>query len=146
MQTDDDQKHLRAEAAFIVRREDSVRELNQRIDRLAHALALDLQQPGTIDRLIRQVKIPAPPSNASPSYSGPERRARAPDGSSERRRKDILYYELRGLVVLRYELVSAFASQFGSQVMMQMLASVDLRPWDVGLDGAAAHSEPLSSS
>ncbi len=141
MQTDDDQKHLRAEAAFMLRREDSLRALNQRIQRLAHALQLDLEREGTVDRLIRQVKTPSPPSNAEP-YTGPERRARALDGS-ERRRKDLLFFELRGLVVLRYELVSSYASQYGSQAMMQMIESVDLHITHVG---AVAGSDTARTS
>jgi len=125
----------------MLRREDSLRALNQRIQRLAHALQLDLEREGNVDRLIRQVKTPSPPSNAEP-YTGPERRARALDGS-ERRRKDLLFFELRGLVVLRYELVSSYASQYGSQAMMQMIESVDLHITHVG---AVAGSDTARTS
>ena len=141
MQTDDNQKHLRAEAAFMLRREDSLRALNQRIQRLANALQLDLEREGTVDRLIRQIKNPSPPTNAEP-YTGPERRSRALNGS-ERRRKDLLFFELRGLVVLRYELVSSYASQYGSQAMMQMIESVDLHITHVG---AVAGSDTARTS
>ncbi|MCM2478973.1 hypothetical protein [Serpentinimonas maccroryi] len=144
MRTDDDRKHQRAEAAFMLRREDSLRALNQRIERLAHALQLDLKREGAIDRLIRQVKTPSPPSNAE-SYSGPERRARALDGT-ERRRKDMLFFELRGLVVLRYELVSAYASQYGSQAMMLMIESVDLHVAHIGPVAAAGAERAVSSN
>ena len=144
MRTDDDPKHQKAEAAFMLRREDSLRALNQRIARLARALELDLEREGTVDRLIRQIKNPSPPSNAEP-YTGPERRSRAINGS-ERRRKDILFFELRGLVVLRYELVSAYASQYGSQAMMLMIESVDLHISHVGPVSAAGANSAVSSN
>lgn len=144
MQTDDNQKHLRAEAAFMLRREDSLRALNQRIQRLANALQLDLEREGTVDRLIRQIKNPSPPTNAEP-YTGPERRSRALNGS-ERRRKDLLFFELRGLVVLRYELVSAYASQYGSQAMMLMIESVDLHLAHIGPVAAAGAERAVSSN
>ena len=144
MRTDDNPKHQKAEAAFMLRREDSLRALNQRIARLARALELDLEREGTVDRLIRQIKSPSPPSNAE-TYTGPERRSRALDGT-ERRRKDMLFFELRGLVVLRYELVSAYASQYGSQAMMLMIESVDLQVTHVGPVAAAGSANSMSSN
>ncbi len=144
MRTDDNPKHQKAEAAFMLRREDSLRALNQRIARLARALELDLEREGTVDRLIRQIKSPSPPSNAE-TYTGPERRSRALDGT-ERRRKDMLFFELRGLVVLRYELVSAYASQYGSQAMMLMIESVDLHLSHVGPVSAVGANSAVSSN
>jgi len=134
MQTDDERKYLMAEAGFMLRREASMRELNQRIARLARALELDLEREGAVERLILEAKKPVPPSNTE-SYVGPERR-----------RKDILFFELRGLVVLRYELVSAYASQYGSQAMMLMIESVDLHATHVIPEVGAGAATPLSSN
>jgi hypothetical protein len=111
--------HEEAVGAYLHRMQASLQELNSRIARLGIALGLSLDQAGVVERLIEQKLHPKPPG-AQP-YNGPDRRATRLPHSGPERRKNLLFEELRGLLVLRYEMERNFADQIGPNATLDMM-------------------------
>lgn len=111
--------HDEAVGAYLHRMEASLQGLNARIARLGIALGLSLDQPGVVERLIEQ-KLHPKPASAVP-YTGPDRRANRLPHTGPERRKNMLFEELRGLLVLRYEMERNFADQIGPNATLNMM-------------------------
>jgi hypothetical protein len=111
--------HDEAVGAYLHRMEGSLQGLNSRIARLAIALGLSLDQEGVVERLIQQKLHPKPPSDVP--YNGPDRRATRLPHTGPERRKNFLFEELRGLLVLRYEMERNFADQIGASATLDMM-------------------------
>lgn len=119
---------------LLERRVDSLGELNARIARLAMGLGLSLRQEPDIQRVI--------------TYQAPhvsvERRSQAdrrtgPRAVSSDRRASRQWEELRGLLVLRYELEVQYAQELGASVTKEIFTEASDRlsrdGFAAGLDG-----------
>jgi hypothetical protein len=137
MRTDGNPMYAQAEAAYLERKATSVQHLNERIARLAIALGLSLDRPGEVDRIIEQVH-PAPEPPSLP-FEGDERRSQPIPFSGPERRKNYLFDELRGLLVLRFEVERAYAAEWGPHAMLSMLehaeATLERNGFSTGADG-----------
>ncbi len=137
MRTDDNPMYEHAEAAYLARKAASVEHLNERIARLAIALGLALDRPGEVDRIIGQVH--APSQTDSGPFTGTDRRAARSPFTGPERRKNYQFDELRGLLVLRFEMERAYAAEWGPQAMLQMLehaeAKLERHGFSPGADG-----------
>jgi hypothetical protein len=141
MRTDGNPMYVQAEAAYLERKAASVQHLNERIARLAIALGVSLEHPGEVDRIIDHTHpTPQPPTSA---LEGAERRTERAPFSGPERRKNYLFDELRGLLVLRFEVERAYAAEWGPQAMLNMLehaeATLERNGFSPGADGQRLH-------
>jgi hypothetical protein len=115
-----------------LRMESSVTELNMRIARLAIALGLRLDQAQDVHRVLSHVSDPD---------------AHALDGQHHR---DLSWKELRGLLVMRYDLEKHLIDDLGIEVTRQILEDVELHMtvagFQPGSDGVALELKELFPS
>ena len=95
-----------------VRRESTVTDLTMRIARLAIALGLKLDEEQDVHRVLHHASMPTHPE-ASSSHHGVHLRARA-------------WAELRGLLVLRYDLERHLIEDMGLQLSRRILEDAEL--------------------
>ena len=119
---------------LLERRVDSLGELNARIARLAMGLGLSLRQEPDIQRVITYQS----PHVSVERRSQSDRRTGARASSSDRRASR-QWEELRGLVVLRYELELKYAQEMGASVTRDIFTEASARltrdGFAVGMDG-----------
>jgi len=119
---------------LLERRVDSLEELNARIARLAMGLGLSLRHEPDIKRVIA---YQAP--HVSLERRGPSDHSTGPHAVSSDRRASRQWEELRGLIVLRYELEVQYAHELGASVTREIFTEASDRlsrdGFAVGLDG-----------
>lgn len=119
---------------LLERRVDSLGELNARIARLAMGLGLSLQKEPDIQRVIAYQN----PQVSVERRSQSDRRT-GPRAVSSDRRTSRQWEELRGLIVLRYELEVQYAQELGASVTREIFTEASDRlsrdGFAVGLDG-----------
>lgn len=119
---------------LLERRVESLGELNARIARLAMGLGLSLRQEPDVQRVIayRSPQVAIERRSQSDRRSGP--RAESADRRSSRQ-----WEELRGLLVLRYELEVKYAQELGASLTREIFTQASERlardGFAVGLDG-----------
>jgi hypothetical protein len=119
---------------LLERRVGSLEELNARIARLAMGLGLSLRQEPDIQRVITYQA----PHVSLERRSQSDRRT-GPRAVSSDRRASRQWEELRGLIVLRYELEVQYAQELGASVTREIFTEASDRlardGFAVGLDG-----------
>lgn len=119
---------------LLERRVESLGELNARIARLAMGLGLSLHKEPDIQRVIAYQS----PHVSLERRSLPDRRA-GPRAVSTDRRASRQWEELRGLLVLRYELEVRYAQELGASVTREIFTEASDRlardGFAVGIDG-----------
>lgn len=119
---------------LLERRVGSLEELNARIARLAMGLGLSLRQEPDIQRVIAYQA----PHVSLERRSQSDRRS-GPRAVSSDRRASRQWEELRGLLVLRYELEVQYAQELGASVTREIFTEASDRlardGFAVGLDG-----------
>lgn len=123
MHTDPAQPAL---AHYVLRLEGTLESLDERIATLALALGAQLDQAGQLDQWLRH----------------------APDGAPSPTRQGRQRCELRGLLVLRYRMISRYCNELGAPVALQLMRCAEdrmqARGWPRGADGldVQAMSQP----
>jgi len=122
------------EYKLLERRVDALGDLNARIARLAMGLGLSLRQEPDIQRVITYQK----PHVSVERRTQSDRRSGVRSSSSDRRASQ-QWEELRGLVVLRYELELKYAQEMGASVTRDIFTEASARlirdGFAVGMDG-----------
>lgn len=107
-------------ADHLRRMSDSVHELSARIARLATNLGVDLESEAGLERVmhIDAVRVPVPDRRVTP-----DRRAAPRAGMSPDRRQAHLREELRGLLVLRYDVARTYVDRVGVDATRYILVA-----------------------
>lgn len=107
-----------------LRRESTVTDLTMRIARLAIALGLRLDDAGDVHRVLHHAEAPPPTSDHAPQKLHLRSRA---------------WVELRGLLVLRYEIERHLVEDMGLELSRHILEDAELHltmaGFQPGLDG-----------
>lgn len=139
-----DQAELDARLAAL---EDSIEAINTRIARLAIALKVSLDTPDHVQQVIDRSAMPkdvvspfAPDATVTGQVPGDGEFALADRRTDANRRKAFEWEELRGLLILRFEIEKNYVEQLGLPATRQIVSFAENHQLR---EGFAAHADGL---